>query len=301
MTYRCYRLPLLAAGVGVLCSLLLAAPADGQPLDQKVLRIGTSSTLTADATGAKEKAASASLRAFIKEETGLENEIVPVKDWRELSEKIEKGKLQLGVLAGYEFAWAQEEHNKLKPLALAVNVHRYPVAYVVTRKDGKAMKLNDLQGQGIAVPGSEQPFVRLFLEREAKLAGKKMDTFYAKITNPPNIEDALDDVVDGTIQAAAVDRAALDSYKRRKPGRFAQLKEVAHSPPFPPTVAAYQDGSLDQKTLAQFRSGLVNANRKEKGQMLLTMFKLTAFEPVPKDFDRVLAETRKAFPPEDSR
>jgi ABC-type phosphate/phosphonate transport system substrate-binding protein len=104
-------------------------------------------------------------------------------------------------------------------------------------------------------------------------------------------------VVDGVVQAAAVDRAALEAYKRRKPGRFAQLKPIAHSEPFPPPVVVYKQGALDEATLQRFRRGLFNAARTERGQMMLTLFHLTAFDPVPADFNQVLQTTRKEYPP----
>jgi ABC-type phosphate/phosphonate transport system substrate-binding protein len=137
------------------------------------------------------------------------------------------------------------------------------------------------------------------VEREAQAAGKKVDAYFSKVLAPENTEDALDDVVDGMVGAAAVERVGLESYKRRKPGRFKQLKELAKSRPFPPVVVAYVDGSLDAKTLQRFREGLLGAARKERGEMLLTLFRLTGFEEVPRDFDKVLTETHKAYPPED--
>jgi hypothetical protein len=40
------------------------------------------------------------------------------------------------------------------------------------------------------------------------------------------------------------------------------------------------------------------ANKKEKGQTLLTFFRLTGFEGVPKDFEQIVAATNKAYPPD---
>jgi hypothetical protein len=34
---------------------------------------------------------------------------------------------------------------------------------------------------------------------------------------------------------------------------------------------------------------------------MLTLFRLTGFDPVPDDFGKVLAQTRKAYPPPDAR
>jgi hypothetical protein len=62
---------------------------------------------------------------------------------------------------------------------------------------------------------------------------------------------------------------------------------------------AYYDNILDEATRDRFVDGLVGAKNKETGSMLLTLFRLTGFEKVPADFDQVLAETRKAYPPPD--
>jgi ABC-type phosphate/phosphonate transport system substrate-binding protein len=227
----------------------------------------------------------------------MDNDIERQKGWRELADRMVKGKLQIGVFQGYEFAWAQEKDSKLQPLVLARNVYLYPVAYVVTKQDDKATNFAGLQGRTMAVPATGQLFLRLFVDRQAEANGKKAETFFSKMLSADTAEDALDDVVDGVAQSAVADRASLEAYKRRKPARFKQLKEVAHSQPFPPTVIAFYDDVLDQDTLGHFRQGLLDANRKERGKMMLTMFRLNGFEAVPADFAKVLAESRKNYPP----
>ena len=225
------------------------------------------------------------------------SDLVRQKNWRELAEKMQKGELQVGVFQGYEFAWAREKYPGLRPLALAINVYRYPVVYVVARKDNPARDLAGLQGKSICLPDTGERFLRLFVDKECQALGKKPDAFFSKVIPPESIEDALDDVVDGKVDAAAVDRAALEAYKRRKPGRFKQLKPLAQSKPFPPAIVAWYDKGLDEETLRQFRKGLLDANKKEKGRTMLTLFRLTRFEPPPADFDKALARTRKAYPP----
>jgi ABC-type phosphate/phosphonate transport system substrate-binding protein len=286
---------LSALGLAALL-LIPGAAARGRQRKLDVLRIGTSGMLTGT-SGAREKAGLKTLRGFIKEETGLANEILPQKGWQELTDKMVKGDLQVGVYQGYEFAWAVDKHPKLRPLAIAVKVYRYPAAYVVTRRDGSARTFADLKGQSVAIPATGEGFLRLYVERQSEANGQKADTFFSQVTTPDNVEDALDAAVDGKVQAVVADRAALEAYRQRKPGRFKRLKEVAHSQPFPPAVVAYYDATLDRPTLNRFKAGLLGAARKETGQTLLTLFRLTGFEAVPDDFDRVLDETRKAYPP----
>ena len=79
------------------------------------------------------------------------------------------------------------------------------------------------------------------------------------------------------------------------------MKEVAHSEPFPPVVVAYYGSKLDEATLQRFKDGLLGASKKERGQTLLTMFHLTAIETPAEDFGKVLAETRKAYPPPEGK
>lgn len=279
---------------------LLAAPVAvtrAQPPEGGPMRIGTSGTLSAGKTANEEAAALATLQDFIHTETGLKDEIVRQKDWQQLAEKMQKGQLQVGVFQGYEFAWAQEKYPDLKPLAVAVNVHTYPIIYVVTRRDDQAKDFAGLRGQTLALPAGSLGSLRLFIERESRAQGESAGKFFSRVERPANLEAALDDLVDGKVQAVVSDKAGLEAYKRRKPGRFAQLKPVAHSQPFPPTIVAYYNNNLDSATLQRFRDGLLRASQTDRGQTLLTLFRLTGFEAPPADLDQVLAKTRELEPP----
>jgi hypothetical protein len=75
------------------------------------------------------------------------------------------------------------------------------------------------------------------------------------------------------------------------------LKEVAHSQPFPAALVAYYENIVDHGTLQRFHLGLLSAHNKEKGKTMLTLSKLTGFEKVPADFGKIIAQTRKNYPP----
>jgi ABC-type phosphate/phosphonate transport system substrate-binding protein len=284
-------------------ALAIALPrsTSAQQPEVKVLQIGSSESLTGAVNKDKEKGAMDSLKAFIKDETGLENVIERSKDWREVTNKLVKGELHLGVYQGYEFAWAQSGQPGLKPLAIAVNVYRYPVVYVIVNKSDPAKSFADLQGKSISIPANGQGILRLFVERQAQALGKTVDTIASKVTTPEDVESALDDVVDNVTQATVVDRTALEAFKRRKPVRFAKLRPLAQSQPLPPPVITYFDKHLDDATLQRLQKGLFEASQKERGQTLLTLFHLTNFELPPPDFGQVLEATRKAYPPPSSK
>jgi ABC-type phosphate/phosphonate transport system substrate-binding protein len=277
--------------------LSAAIPCSGaEPARLVTLRIGATGTLTGAADSLREKAGNDLLERFVKEETGLNAEIKGQLDWEVLAAGLKKGELHFGVFQGYEFAWLQEKHSDIKPLAVAINTFRYPIACIVTQAKSPIKSFADLQGKSIAVPASCHACLRMFVDRQAEAAGKKAEDYFSSIASPESVEDCLDDIVDGKIAAGSIDEAALEAYKRRKPGRFKQLKEVTRSPPFPPIVVAYHGTTLDAATISRFKDSLMGAARKEKGELLLSLSRLTAFESVPDDFVKVLADTRKAFP-----
>jgi len=286
----------LLAGLALAVLTVWVTTGRAKPAGNDVLHIGTSGTLSS-LKGSQEESALEMLRDFIKTETGLENEILRQKGWRELADKMSKGELQVGVFQGYEFAWAKKNHSGLRPVAVAVNVYHYPTVHVVARHDSPARDFAGLKGQALLEVSGTAGSVHLFVDHLCHEQGQPAKSFFSRVTTTDNAEDALDDLVDGKVQAVVADRASLEAFKRRKPARFKQLKEVAHSQPFPPSVVAYQEGQLDETTLEHFRDGLLKASRNDRGQTLLTMFKLTSFEVPPKDLGQVLARMRQTYPP----
>src|SRR5262249_15627185 len=93
--------PLRRGALACLLAAALALPGSAARAQKKidVLHIGSSGSLSSD-KDAQEKASLESLRDFIKEETGLNNDILKQKDWRELADKMAKGTLHVGVFQG---------------------------------------------------------------------------------------------------------------------------------------------------------------------------------------------------------
>jgi ABC-type phosphate/phosphonate transport system substrate-binding protein len=93
-----------------------------------------------------------------------------------------------------------------------------------------------------------------------------------------------------------VDSVSLHCYEQVKPGCFARLRVLHKSECFPAAVIVYRKGALDADTLERFKSGMITANQNERGRELMTLWKLTAFEAVPDDFEQVLAGILKTYP-----
>jgi ABC-type phosphate/phosphonate transport system substrate-binding protein len=284
---------LLGGFAGILLTPVNAKDRSTHP---SAVRIGMISSLFNDVPEATVMAMMQPFAALIKAQTGVTGELVPCGDADNLGQQLMGDRVQLGVFHGIEFAWARHQYPELRPLVIAVNQQRYLRAHIVVRADSNVSTLRDLQDKTLALPNQTWHHCRLFLRRRCLEWKKEPATFFAKITKPANVEDALDDVVDGVAQVCVVDGVSLDCYKRRKPGRVAKLKIVQSSEIFPAAVVAYRTAILDDATRARLRVGLMNANRAALGRELLTLWKLTGFEQVPPDYDQTLTEIVKAYP-----
>jgi ABC-type phosphate/phosphonate transport system substrate-binding protein len=288
----------MVIGVGVL--LVCAAPclADSVP-KLEYLHIGTTESVVDNSPqeAGADPATDDNLRSFIKSETGFDNDVTVVENYQVLGQRLAAGKLQLGLFMGYEFAWARAKFPKLRPLVLAVNKQPYRYACLVVRRDSKAADFAGLKGSTLALPEYGAGYLRLFVNAQSRGAGCATTGFFSRITMRDNVETILDDVVDGNVQAAVVERTALEAYQRRKPGRFDELKTIVQSEAMPPMLAAYYDGMIDAATLRRFQERLTTVHKKKQGEEMLTLFRLTGFTEVPADLDGVLADTLKKYPP----
>ena len=261
------------------------------------VRIGMISSLFTDIPEAAVMAMMQPFSALMEAQTGVSGQLVPCGDANNLGQQLMDDKVQLGVFHGIEFAWTRLKHPELRPLVIAVNQQRYLRAYLIVRADSPVSNLGDLKDKVLALPQPTRDHCQLFLRQRCLEYKKEPANLFAKITTPANVEDALDEVVDGTAQGTVVDGLSLDCYKRRKPGRFAKLKIGQSSEPFPAAVVVFRPGVLDEAMLTRFRDGMLNANRTAMGRQLMTLWKLTGFEPVPSDYDQALTDIAKAYPP----
>ena len=284
---------ILATGLIAALKTAAAAPA----ANEAGVKIGMVNSLFRDIPEATVSAMMQPFSVIMQAQTGVRGELVMGGDMNSLADQLAADKVQLAVFHGVEFAWARVKHPELRPLAIAVNQDPHLHALVVVRAENNAADVSSLHDQVLAMPQQSKIHCHLFLEKFSRSGRRPTQQFFSKVTTPPNTEEALDDVIDKDAAVAVVDGVAFETFKRRKPGRAAKLRVVATSDVFPSAVIAYRPGVLDEATLNKFRSGLFNANQNAMGKQMLTLWKLTAFEAIPADYEQNLTEIVKTYPP----
>jgi ABC-type phosphate/phosphonate transport system substrate-binding protein len=276
---------------------LPGAAAEKETNRPDLFRVGLVNSLFQDIPEPMVAASVQLFQVLMHTQTGLHGNLLLMPDPFRLGDELSQEGVQVGVFHGVEFAWARQKYPDLRPLVLAVNRDRHLRAFVFVRPECTATDFASLQGKTLALPRGSKGHCRLFVERQCQARGKEPQQFFAQLTKPSNVEDALDDVVDGAVEAAVVDGVSLDCYKRRKPGRFAKLKELHRSEVFPTAVVAYRPGAVDEPRLERFRAGMLSANQSPRGRQLLTLWRITGFEPIPADYESLLTAIGKSYPP----
>jgi len=244
---------------------------------------------------------SKSFNDLVKDLTGMNGKVHTKDDAFTIAKKMEKKTYHLGVFHGYEYAWVKQKHPDFKALMLAVYYDKTLQAYIVVDKDSGIKDLAGLKGKEFAITSGIKGHARLFLERQLAKMGSDTKSFFKKTTKPDDIESALDDVAGKTVQGAVVDAVSLKTYERIKPGVFKRLVKIKDSETFPSTVVVYREGVLSKETLDKFREGMLKAETTASGREQMRVFKITGFDNVPADFEKLVAATLKAYPPPENK
>jgi ABC-type phosphate/phosphonate transport system substrate-binding protein len=262
-----------------------------------LLRIGVVATMFRDTPEPLLQVIMRPFKSLLEAQAGITGQIVASGDADVLGQQLTENHVQLGVFHGVEFAWARRKYPKLKPLMIAVNQHPFLKAHLVVQRDSKVETVGDLLGQVVALPRMSREHCRLYLERRCVQPGFSPEKFYSKIKTLHDGEDALDAVCDGKVQAAVIDAVEFDQYHKDKPRQWAQLRSLQESEPFPSAVIAFYPGSVDDGLLLRVRDGMIAAKATQRGQQLLSLCRITSFEEIPADYEQMLANIVKAYPP----
>jgi ABC-type phosphate/phosphonate transport system substrate-binding protein len=287
-------------GLGLLAAIwaiALPLPARaGDDTTTPAVRISLVSSLFRDTSNSLIDLLARPMMALMETQTGLTPDLQPSIDAQTLAKQLQDGRTDLGVFHGFEYAWVRQAYPDLKPLVVIQGSLPTLHAYLVVRHDCKAITDADLKGKILSLPRRSREHCHLFLERCCCGGAKQAKDFYSRICTPSDPDDALRDVVDGRVQAAIVDQANLEEYRKNKPERAKLLRVLIRSEPFPSGVIVYHSGSVPEKTLQRFRDGMITAHHTDRGKQLLKLCHINCFALVPESYEDQLQAISKAYP-----
>ncbi len=265
--------------------------------DGHSVRIGLVSSLFRDTSEPLMQIIMRPFKSLMETQTGMSGQLVAGGDAQHLAQRLKEGDVHLGIFHGVEFAWAKAKFPQLKPLLIAVNKQPFLRAHLIVRADGNIHCVDDLKGRAIALPNLSREHCWLFLERRCVPGNQTPDKFFSRVSRPRDAAYAIDDVIDGTLQAAVIDDAELTSYRKQYPEHFGKVKNLLSSETFPCGVIAYYPGILPDNVIEQFRTGMLTAKDSRQARQMMHLCHISSFEEIPNDFDRMLDEIAKSYPP----
>jgi ABC-type phosphate/phosphonate transport system substrate-binding protein len=295
MMAKARLLKLLAAG------MLGALPIQGSAVAQQpsAIQIGLARTFLSDQPKEVAAIAADDFKRVVKKTTGLDGEVSSKFNAFEIAEKLAGKQLDFGIFHAHEFAWVQKKHPHLVPLLIAIDKFRMEKAYVIVHKNSHAKTIADLRGKNFDLPVGTKAHCRVYLNHCCTdKDGKGPATFFGALEKSATKKEALDNVAREKVDATVVDRNGLEFYKEIRGPVFAKnLRILQESEDFPPAVVVYKPGTLEQKTVDQFRAGMLKAHTIPDGRAMMKSWNIQEFEAIPKDYAKSLADVLKAYPP----
>ncbi|HMO35948.1 MAG TPA: PhnD/SsuA/transferrin family substrate-binding protein, partial [Gemmatales bacterium] len=194
---------------------------------------------------------------IIKKDTGTDAEF-DVMTFEEMEKGFQSGKVQLVILSGLEYGWMRSAQNDARALLIASIDPGATRTVVAVKQDETASKLQELAGAKVAIPDRIPFLSQRCLQKELAQPVEKV----FQLVKAGNVDDTLEEVLDGKARAGIVTGAGMEVFKERKPGRHRRLKELYSSEDFPPTTVMYSDKQTDKAKLEKFSEALLKSHEQ---------------------------------------
>ncbi|WP_020469218.1 phosphate/phosphite/phosphonate ABC transporter substrate-binding protein [Zavarzinella formosa] len=262
--------------------------------EKPVVKIGIPRSIFRDIPPALLTFANEPFKDLMKAQTGLDGDIVNDADAMKIAKDINDGKLHLGVLLGHEFAWAKQKYPELEAIVCTVPRPREVQAFILVRHDCKATNLGDLKGTKLVMASGLRDHARLFFEK--RKADEMGSETLCSLSKTSTVHDAIHKVIDGDGDVTVCDLASWNYFLKLYPGPAQNLRVLAKSEVFPPSVVVHKKGSIPEFVVKKFREGMLTAHQSPKGQKLMGTIKMERFDLLPANYDEQLKESLKLYP-----
>lgn len=237
---------------------------------------------------------------YLGDRLGLAAEFVADIPWQEREALLDAGQVHLGWICGLPYVWkAAKTPPQVELAAAPVMLHsRYgqrPVYFsdVVVRRDSRYRSFADLRGAvwGYNEPHSQSGYnvVRYHLARLGETRG-----YFGRVVEAGSHLRALDMVLDGRIDAAAIDSTVLELELLARPQLEPELRVIDSlgPSPMPPWVVAL---TVAPELRAAIRAILWQMHETPEGRAILAQGQISRMAPVQdRDYDPIREMERMA-------
>lgn len=242
---------------------------------------------------------------YLPQRAQVSTELVLESPWQERLSLLSQGQLEIGWICSLPYVRAADAGNSPFELLVAPVVdhpryHGKPVYFsdVIVRRESAYHSFADLRGATWAYnePGSHSGYT--LIRSHLALLGEPVGYFARQVEAGSHLA-ALEMVLNGEIDASAIDSMVLESEVRRRPGLMDDLRvlETLGPSPIPPVVIATSVPGAQKEQIAAALAGMA---LDELGRSLLQEAGLAKFvrvhdadyDPI-REFDRLATQVEQ--------
>jgi phosphonate transport system substrate-binding protein len=242
------------------------------------------------------------LSEYLSRRGGVPIEIVDHVPWQEREQMLDRGEAHLGVICGLPYVWKADRCGAEVELLAAPIMEggRYGgravyFSDVVVHRDSRFRRFDELRGASWAYnePKSHSGYnvTRYHLACRGEHGG-----YFGRVVEAGAHQVALRMVLDGHVDATAIDSTVLEIELRQHPdlaGRFRVIETFGPSP-IPPVVISTRVPAVLRRTL---REALLRMDEEAEGRAVLAEGRVRRFAPVTDtDYDPIREMDRVAAP-----
>lgn len=208
------------------------------------------------------------LSDFLSKKMGRPVEVIVPLSSSVIIEGFANGTIDLGYLSATDMVIAQKKNVAQILLAGEIDGRNFYQSYWVALKEKPYNKIEDLRGKPVAFASKTSTSGYLIpvydLKRKGLLTNPDPEEFFGKgnLFYGTGYVSAIERVLNGQAEAAAVSYYVLDKDKHLTPDQRAKLKKVTKQGPVPTHVIAVRS-SISETDRQALRQGLETMNEKE--------------------------------------
>jgi phosphonate transport system substrate-binding protein len=212
------------------------------------------------------------LSDFLSKKMGRPVEVIVPLSSSVIIEGFANGTIDLGYLSATDMVIAQKKNVAQILLAGEIDGRNFYQSYWVALKEKPYNKIEDLRGKPVAFASKTSTSGYLIpvydLQRKGLLTNPDPEQFFGKgnLFYGTGYVSAIERVLNGQAEAAAVSYYVLDKDKHLTADQRAKLKKVTEQGPVPTHVIAVRS-SISETDRQALRQGLETMNEKENAEL----------------------------------
>jgi phosphonate transport system substrate-binding protein len=240
------------------------------------------------------------LADYLTLRTGIKASVIDGIGWRERELLLNRGQAQMGFICGLQYVQKVDIQNPALELLAApvMKSARYmgkPIYFsdVVVHRDSRFRSMADLRGSSWACnePTSHSGcnLIRYYLAVHGEGG-----TFFQEVVESGSHQDSLALLLDGKIDATAIDSTVLELELRLRPelSQFIRIIETLGPSPIPPAVIS---STVQTEVKLAIKQALFMMHTEPEGVDILNSLSFARFERVgDKDYDLIRSMDEKA-------